>query len=151
MQVRILYDEFGCILTLPKRYYRYLEGLHENIQCMRFNKVIPMFSLRMNNRDHRKLLIIDGKTAFTGGVNLADEYIAQKRRFGYWKDSVIRLDGASVHACTAMFVYLWNAFRKEKIDLDAYLPLANGILSLAYCVLSKQKDGKRRPFGYFFS
>ena len=75
VQVRIIYDDFGCMMTLPPKYEKYLESLHENIRCMTFNNVVPVFAVRMNNRDHRKMLIIDGKTGFTGGINIADEYI----------------------------------------------------------------------------
>ena len=121
VQIRILYDDFGCMTTLPPQYDRYLESLHGNIRCLAFNKVIPVFSLRMNNRDHRKILIIDGKVAFTGGFNLADEYIGEKRRFGYWKDSGIKITGGAVNALTCTFFDMWNAFYKEKESLENYL------------------------------
>ena len=134
VQVRIIYDGFGCILTLPNRYHRYLNGLHENIQCMQFNRVVPMFSLHLNNRDHRKLMIIDGETAFTGGINLADEYIAEKQRFGYWKDSVLKVDGPAVNSFTAMFFYLWNAFQKGKADVADYLVEPTGEARDGLCI-----------------
>ena len=121
VKIRIIYDDFGCMMTLPPRYDKYLEELHENIKCLSFNSVVPFFSLRMNNRDHRKLMIIDGKTAFTGGANLADEYIAEKRRFGYWKDTLVRVEGDAVNSFTVMFLYLWNAFRKDALKADEYL------------------------------
>ena len=121
VKVRIIYDDFGCMVTLPPKYDRYLESLHENIKCMSFNKVAPFFSMRMNNRDHRKLLVVDGRVGFTGGVNLADEYINEKRRFGYWKDAGIRVRGVSVRSFVQMFFYLWNAFRTDKEDLNEYL------------------------------
>ena len=73
------------MMTLPPKYDRYLESLHENIRCMTFNDVVPIFAVRMNNRDHRKILVVDGRVTFTGGINLADEYINEKKRFGYWK------------------------------------------------------------------
>lgn len=117
----IIYDDFGCMMTLPPDYEKYLQSLHKNIRCMTFNDVVPFFSLRMNNRDHRKMMVIDGKIAFTGGINLADEYIAEKRRFGYWKDSVLRVEGDAVNSFTAMFFYLWNAFRKDKVNVSEYL------------------------------
>ena len=134
VQVRIIYDSFGCILTLPQRYYRYLEGLHENIQCIQFNRVVPIFSLHLNNRDHRKMMIIDGETAFTGGANLADEYIAEKQRFGYWKDSLIQVSGEAVNSFTAMFFYLWNAFRKDKADVSEYLLPLTGEEKEGLCI-----------------
>lgn len=123
VQVRIIYDDFGCMMTLPPKYDRYLESLHKNIKCMTFNDVVPIFAVRMNNRDHRKILVIDGKVAFTGGINLADEYIAEKRRFGYWKDSGVRITGNAVGSFCKMFFYVWNAFRDDKEEItDFYLP-----------------------------
>ena len=121
VQIRIIYDNFGCMMTLPPRYDRYLEGLHKNIRCMTFNSVAPIFSVKMNNRDHRKIMVIDGKVAFTGGINLADEYIGVKTRFGHWKDSGVRVEGAAVASFTKMFFDLWNAFRTDKERLEDYL------------------------------
>ena len=114
VQVRIIYDDFGCMMTLPPRYDRYLSSLHPNMKCLSFNKVVPLFALRMNNRDHRKILVVDGKTGFTGGINLADEYINEKRRFGYWKDTGVKITGGAVDSFTKMFFYMWNAFHGEK-------------------------------------
>ncbi len=122
VQIRIIYDDFGCMMTLPPKYDRYLEGLHENIRCMTFNNIVPIFAVRMNNRDHRKIMVVDGKVAFTGGVNLADEYINEKKRFGYWKDTGVKITGNSVRAFVKMFFYIWNAFRKDQEDVAAYLP-----------------------------
>lgn len=121
VQVRIIYDDWGCMISLPPKYDQYLESLHKNIRCMTFNDVIPIFAVRMNNRDHRKILVIDGKVAFTGGINLADEYIAEKRRFGYWKDSGVKIVGDGAQSFTKMFFYIWNAFREDKEDLQKYL------------------------------
>lgn len=122
VKVRIIYDDFGCIMTLPPNYAQYLESLNENIQCLSFNEVVPFFAVRMNNRDHRKMLIIDGKTAFTGGFNLADEYINEKRRFGYWKDSGLKITGGAVQSFTRMFLYLWNAFKRANDDILQFFP-----------------------------
>ncbi|MBE5747543.1 MAG: cardiolipin synthase [Clostridiales bacterium] len=122
VKIRIIYDDFGCMMTLPPNYDRYLETLHENIRCLTFNNVVPFFAVRMNNRDHRKILVVDGKTAFTGGINLADEYINEKKRFGYWKDTGIKITGESVQSFVDMFLCTWNAFRKDKEDAGWYLP-----------------------------
>ena len=121
VRVRIIYDDFGCMMTLPPKYGRYLESLHENIRCLSFNKVVPLFAVRMNNRDHRKILVIDGEIAFTGGVNLADEYIGLVRRFGHWKDTGVRVRGAAVGVFVRMFFDVWNAFHAQKEDLNGYL------------------------------
>ncbi len=122
VQIRIIYDDFGCMMTLPPKYDLYLESLHENIRCMTFNEVIPVFEVRMNNRDHRKVLVIDGKVAFTGGINIADEYVAEIRRFGYWKDTGVKITGGAVRSFIKIFFSVWNAFRTDKEDLHAYLP-----------------------------
>ena len=122
VKIRVIYDDFGCIVTLPPHYDKYLESLHENIRCMAFNNIIPLFDVRMNNRDHRKMLVVDGKVAFTGGINLADEYIGEKIRFGYWKDTGLKITGGAVRTFVDMFTYMWNAFRKDKEDVNAYLP-----------------------------
>ena len=138
VQIRIIYDDFGCMVTLPPRYDEYLESLSPNIKCLSFNTVVPFFAVRMNNRDHRKMLVVDGKVAFTGGVNLADEYIGEKRRFGHWKDSALKITGNSVRSFTQTFFYLWNAFRKDKERLENFLapiqdaPPKNGFVVQPY-------------------
>ncbi len=121
VQIRIIYDDFGCMTTLPPKYDRYLQSLHENIRVMAFNEVVPMFAVRMNNRDHRKILVVDGNVAFTGGINLADEYIGEKTRFGYWKDTGVRIEGGAARSFICMFFNVWNAFRKDKEDVGEYL------------------------------
>ena len=118
----VIYDDVGSLFVLPPKYDKYLEYLHPNIRCFRFNPAVPVFTMRMNNRDHRKILVVDGKAAFTGGINLADEYIDAKRRFGYWKDTGVRITGPAVHSFTVMFFNLWNAFRKDKEDVSKFLP-----------------------------
>ena len=122
VKVLVIYDDVGSLFVLPPKYDKYLEYLHPNIRCFRFNPAVPVFTMRMNNRDHRKILVVDGKAAFTGGINLADEYIDAKRRFGYWKDTGVRITGPAVHSFTVMFFNLWNAFRKDKEDVSKFLP-----------------------------
>ncbi len=126
VKVYIVYDDFGCMKTLPPDYERYLESLHENIKCLSFNNVVPFFAVRMNNRDHRKITVIDGKIAFTGGYNLADEYIGEKIRFGHWKDSGVKITGDAVYPFVRIFCNTWNAFRKDKIEIDEFLPKLTG-------------------------
>ena len=121
VQIRILYDDFGSLFSLPPKYAEYLESIHKNIKCHAFNRVVPVFAVRLNNRDHRKILVVDGKVAFTGGVNIADEYVNQKLRFGHWKDSGIKITGNAVNAFTVMFFDLWNAFRKDKEPVQDFL------------------------------
>ncbi len=118
LEVRVLYDDFGCITTLPSDYHKKLAAC--GIQAKVFNPFVPIMSGRLNNRDHRKLLIIDGKVGFTGGVNLADEYINRRERFGHWKDSVLLLRGEGVWAMTVMFLAMWGG--KEREDPMSYRP-----------------------------
>ena len=121
VQIRIIYDDFGCMMTLPPDYDQYMESLHENIKCMTFNEVVPFFAVRMNNRDHRKIIVVDGKVAFTGGINIADEYIGENDRFGHWKDTGVKITGNAVASFTKMFFYMWNGFRKDKENLAQFL------------------------------
>lgn len=122
VQIRIIFDDFGCIGTMPPKFDRYLESLHENIRCFTFNPVVPVLALKMNNRDHRKFLVVDGVAAFTGGINVADEYIGKRIRFGHWKDAGVKLTGQSVRTFVVMFFNLWNAFYPQTEDVAAYLP-----------------------------
>lgn len=94
LDVRVLYDDMGSFSTLPMSYAKTLK--EEGIRCIPFNRISPVLGAIMNHRDHRKILVIDGKTAFSGGINLADEYINAIVRFGHWKDNVIRVRGAAV-------------------------------------------------------
>lgn len=92
------------------------------IQCRVFNRLVPVLTLRMNNRDHRKLCIIDGKVGFTGGMNLADEYINRRVRFGHWKDSAILLRGEAVWSMTVMFLSMWDYCSGWEEDFDLFRP-----------------------------
>ena len=100
VDVRVIYDDVGSIFTLPSNYPERLEKM--GIQCRVFNRMVPVLSLRQNNRDHRKYMIVDGEVAFTGGINMADEYINVKPRFGHWKDNAIRLEGDAVWSMTCL-------------------------------------------------
>ncbi|MCI9134476.1 MAG: cardiolipin synthase [Lachnospiraceae bacterium] len=120
VKVRVIYDDMGCVALLPLGYDRYLE--QKGIQCMAFNPFVPFWSLVMNNRDHRKMLIIDGHTAFSGGINLADEYINEKLRFGHWKDTGFCIRGDGVWNYTMMFLQMWHSFHQEEEDFRAYMP-----------------------------
>ena len=120
VEVRVLYDDFGCITTLPSGYARQLRRW--GIQAQVFNPFLPVLSGRLNNRSHRKQLIIDGKVGFTGGMNLADEYINQKERFGHWKDSGLLLQGEAVWAMTVMFLSMWGSVTGTQEDPTCYRP-----------------------------
>lgn len=138
VEVRLIYDDMGCVSLLPMGYDRYLE--RKGIKCMAFNPFVPIWSLAMNHRDHRKILVIDGHTAFSGGVNLADEYINEKVRFGHWKDTGFRLKGEAVWSYTVMFLRMWYAFRHEEEDYSSYRPKV-------YHPEPFMSDGYVQPYG----
>lgn len=118
VDVRLIYDDVGSLFRLPKNYDKKLKDI--GIHCQRFNPLKPIVTAGMNNRDHRKILLIDGKTVFTGGINLADEYINAIELFGYWKDSVIMVKGDAVWSFTVMFLSSWNNLSKTKEDIFRY-------------------------------
>ena len=120
VDVRFLYDDLGSVSILPTGYDKQLEA--KGIQCMAFNPFVPFLSLVMNNRDHRKITVIDGHTAFSGGINLADEYINEKVRFGHWKDTGFMLKGEAVWNYTVMFLRMWNAFRRTDESYEGFRP-----------------------------
>ena len=123
VDVRVIYDDVGSLNTLPMNYAKKFEQ-ETGIPCCFFNRFKPIISIRMNNRDHRKFCIIDGHTAFTGGINLADEYINQKPRFGHWKDSAILLKGEAVWSMTVMFLTMWEYVRDVEEDYSRFRPAA---------------------------
>ncbi len=116
VDVRIIYDDAGCLLTLPYNYSKKLEKM--GIKCCVFNPMIPVLYVRLNNRDHRKITIIDGHTGFTGGLNLADEYINEIAKHGHWKDTAIMIKGEAVWSMTVMFLTMWEYLRG--VDEDLY-------------------------------
>ncbi|MEG0876369.1 MAG: cardiolipin synthase [Oscillospiraceae bacterium] len=120
VDVRLIYDDMGCLQKIPANYYKTIQKM--GIKCLVFNPIIPIISLVMNNRDHRKMMIIDGNTAFTGGINLADEYINQRMRFGHWKDTGVMLKGEAVWNFTVMFLEMWNAFFDDDKDFSKFKP-----------------------------
>lgn len=120
VEVRVIYDGFGCLATLPDDYFKVLR--QKGIHCMEFNPLIPVFTMFMNHRDHRKILVVDGKIGFMGGVNIADEYINRTHPLGHWKDAAVRLEGDAVWSLVVMFVSMWNAISKERCELERYRP-----------------------------
>lgn len=111
VEVRFMYDGMCSLALLPYGYYKDLEKY--GIKCRPFSQIKPVLSTYQNNRDHRKILIIDGVTAFTGGVNLSDEYINRVERFGHWKDTAIMVKGDAVKSFTLMFLKMWNVAEKK--------------------------------------
>ncbi len=118
VEVRILYDDMGSISTLPSSYVSTLESM--GIKAQAFNRINPVLNGIMNHRDHRKILVIDGKVGFSGGINLADEYINKKVKYGHWKDNCIRIKGEAVWSYTVIFLSIWNALRHEDADYTKF-------------------------------
>lgn len=139
VDVRVMYDAMGCLMLLPEHYDKQLETL--GIKCQIFNQFRPVLSTIQNNRDHRKIAIIDGHTAFTGGINLADEYINAYEKHGVWKDASIVLHGEAVWSLTVLFLQLWRLYRPEEhADDSRFLPRACHAAAFA-------SDGFIQPYG----
>lgn len=137
VEVRILYDGMGCIGTMPRGYNEVLR--RNGIKCRIFSPIVPLLSTHQNNRDHRKIIVIDGAVAFSGGINLADEYINAKVRFGHWKDTGFMLRGKAVAGYTAMFLEMWNVNDDKTEDGGSYINASKEITTGA--------DGFVIPFG----
>ena len=119
VEVRVMYDGMCSILLLPYNYPKELESF--GIKAKMFAPIVPFLSTTQNNRDHRKIVVIDGKTAFTGGVNLADEYINQVERFGHWKDVAVKVTGDAVRSFTIMYLQMWNVSEQGSENYEAYV------------------------------
>lgn len=120
VDVRVIYDDIGSMTSVPDDFIASLK--RRGIQALVFNKFTNIFSARFNNRDHRKICVIDGNTAFTGGINIADEYINKKQRFGHWKDTAIMLKGAAVWSFTCMFLSFWDYEARVNEDFSRFSP-----------------------------
>ncbi len=119
VEVRFMYDGMCSLMLLAYNYPKKMEA--KGIHCQMFSPIKPFLSTAQNNRDHRKIVVIDGHTAFTGGINLADEYINEKKRFGYWKDVAVMLKGDAVKNFTVMFLQLWNIWERQPLPYEKYL------------------------------
>lgn len=138
VDVRIIYDDVGSISTLPPKYYKVLQA--KGIKCAAFNPFRPIMSVVMNNRDHRKIFVVDGNVGFTGGINLADEYINEVERFGYWKDTGVRLEGEAVWSLTTMFLSMWNYINHSTEDYKQFMPQVHQTAAF-------ESDGLVQPYG----
>ena len=118
--VRLIYDDVGSMGFINTDFVKQMES--QGIQCRIFNKIVPFVNMFMNNRDHRKITVIDGQVGFTGGYNLADEYFNITHPYGLWKDTGVRMEGDAVRSLTVMFLEMWNAIKKTDTDYTAYFP-----------------------------
>ena len=137
VEVRLMYDGMGCIRTLPRNYHKMLSECGINVKV--FSPFVPFITTLQNNRDHRKITVIDGEIAYTGGINLADEYIGEIDRFGVWKDSGIRFTGNTANSFTGFFLCQWNGIsRTTETNLCQYFSnndvQYNGEIVIPYCV-----------------
>lgn len=135
VEVRLMYDDLGSIGTTSWRYA--LELNKAGIQCKAFNPALPFLNLFLNNRDHRKITVIDGKVGYTGGYNLADEYFHYKTLYGDWKDTGLRLEGRAVRNLTATFLELWNVNTRTEENVADYLNIDHRM----------EANGAVQPFG----
>ena len=148
VDVRVIYDDLGCLLTLPVGYQKTLRTY--GIQCEIFNRFHPFLTTLQNNRDHRKIAVIDGKIAYTGGINMADEYINEKLRFGHWRDSAVRMQGAAAESFTAMFLQTWHLLSRTHeplrdliADRDSATPSDGWVQPYADSPMDKIHTGER--------
>lgn len=119
IDVRLIYDDFGSLSFYGRNYAEWLNS--KGIKTHVFNPIKPQVAIQMNNRDHRKILVIDGHTAFTGGCNISDEYINTKKRFGYWKDMGMMIKGQAVENFVISFLQIWNYQAQEKTEYEPYI------------------------------
>lgn len=142
VEVRFMYDGMNSLLRLPYQYPKQMEEY--GIQCHVFAPIRPALSTEQNNRDHRKIVVIDGKVAFTGGINLADEYINQKPRFGHWKDTAVMIKGEAVRSFTLMFLEMWNVNPKK---VNRPLEEFDKYLNIVQEKMPEEGDGFVMPYG----
>ena len=143
LDIRIMYDDIGAMYKLPYNYPNKLKKI--GIKCVKFNSFIPIASALHNNRDHRKMTIIDGKVGYVSGLNIADEYINVVQRFGYWKDTGVKIRGKAIESLLLMFLQLYNVQTQNMDNYKDYLKDVKPINSKGFVC----------PFGdgpkYFYS
>ena len=120
VDVRFIYDDLSCIMRLPRDYPQRMEAM--GIRCCTFHRFQPVPTGTLNNRDHRKICVIDGITAFTGGINLADEYINRRERFGHWLDCGVKVHGRAAYSFALMFLSMWDYCSGWEEDFDLFRP-----------------------------
>ncbi len=119
VEVKIIFDDFGSIKRQQRNFIKNLQK--ENIEISIFNPIYPLFTTFLNNRNHRKIVVIDGKLAFTGGINIGDEYINQHKRFGHWMDSGVIIRGNAVNSFLGMFCTMWEFTTGKPINMRSHM------------------------------
>lgn len=137
VDVRVIYDDMGCISRLPSNYCKKL--LDMGIKCCVFRRFHPVLNGTFNNRDHRKICVVDGAVAFTGGINLADEYINSTVRFGHWLDCGVKVRGDAAYSFTLMFLSMWDHIMKQENDPARFVPYSSDLAGI-------EDDGYVQPY-----
>lgn len=146
VEVRLMYDGTNAVANLSSDYPRQMEKL--GIKCKVFSPVMPFLSTHYNNRDHRKILVIDGNVAFTGGINIQDRYINREQVFGHWKDTGILVEGPAAHGFTMLFLQLWNAGERQRefapyADIPPALPAEGWVIPFGDAPTDTEHIGKQ--------
>lgn len=137
VEVRVFYDDMGSLGFISNAFAERLRS--KGIQCRIFNPLLPFLNIFMNNRDHRKITVVDGRVGFTGGYNLADEYFNLTHPYGHWKDTGLKLTGDAVASLTVLFLEMWNATERSDLAFEQYLP------HLPYT--AQESDAYVQPYG----
>ncbi len=141
LDVRIFYDDVGSLAFINTDFIKRMEKL--GIQCRVFNPAMPVVNLFLNNRDHRKITVVDGKVGFTGGYNLANEYFNITHPYGQWKDTGVKVTGNAVQTMTGMFLEMWNAIRdtdKDDQNFTRFFPETGHVPSEPGCYIQPYGD-----------
>lgn len=125
VEVRLMYDDIGSVGKVNMLFAKRLN--EKGIRCIPFNPALPVLNLFMNHRDHRKIMVIDGKVGFTGGFNLADEYFGRTHPYGKWKDTGVKLEGEAVRSLTSAFLELWCVQTRQKENCGAYMDVVHSV------------------------
>ncbi len=148
VECRIIYDDIGSIMTLRRSFCEELEKV--GIKCRVFHRFVPVLSAHQNNRDHRKICVVDGKLAFTGGINIADEYINKVDRFGYWKDNALMVTDEAAWSFTVMFLSMWDYLDRtppeKRGNYDSYSPSFGENTVIDMCGSEGEHIGYVQPY-----
>lgn len=144
VDVRMIYDDFGSVAKINTYFYK--DARKNGIKCFPFNRIRPAVDIRQNSRDHRKILVIDGVVGFSGGCNIADEYINKVTRFGVWKDNIFMLKGEAVNGLTTLFLSNWMLNHKKENQDNVKDYFYDKMKSIRLDI-RPVSDGYYQPFG----
>lgn len=142
LDVRLIYDDYGCVALLPRKYHVLLNK--KGIKTKKYARLTPFLSTHLNNRDHRKMIIVDGRTAMSGGINLCDEYINEYEKYGHWKDNGFIIHGDAVYNYTLMFLQMWHTMTMgDAEDYKKYLERKSEVIVQQGTMISEKEEQKR--------